>query len=87
MPIRTCVACRQRFEQRELVRVTRFQSGDGLALVAVPGRPLVQPSGRSAYFCSGCRDRVKPASLARTLRGPVSPDALAHALTALPNPH
>ena len=36
MPVRTCVACRQRFEQAELVRVRA--SGDGVEMGPGPGR-------------------------------------------------
>jgi len=43
-PERMCVGCRQRFEQRLLLRVQRRSDGE---LRIVEG----QPSGRSAYLC------------------------------------
>jgi uncharacterized protein len=71
-PVRTCIGCRRRAPQAELVRVTR--TADGTLLI---GR--TRP-GRGAWLC---RDRFSCVDLAerrrafaRALRGPLRPGAV-----------
>ena len=45
-PKRTCVACRQEFDKRDLLRVVR--SPEGVVSVDTSGKA----SGRGAYICS-----------------------------------
>lgn len=77
MPIRTCLGCRRRKEQGELLRV-HF---DDQELSADKGSPRV---GRGAYVCPDpdCIDKsLKGTRLAHTLRRPVT-EAAKQALKA-----
>ncbi|MCB1037954.1 MAG: YlxR family protein [Acidimicrobiales bacterium] len=78
-PVRTCVGCRQRHDQADLVRITR--SDEGSLLV---GRTL---PGRGAWLCrasASCLDlAVRRNGFARSLRAPVSATALAELRSAL----
>jgi len=68
-PERTCVGCRQRRGQTELVRLV---AEDGRAVPAWPGAP-----GRSAYVCPEemCLEAAeKRRAFARAFRGPVTLD-------------
>lgn len=68
-PERTCVGCRRRREQRELVRLVRES---GRVVPARPGAP-----GRSAYLCPELRcleAAEKKRAFARAFRGPVTLD-------------
>jgi len=71
-PIRTCVGCRRRAPQSELVRLALTEEG-ALAI----GRTL---PGRGAWLCAGSLDCLEQAArrnaLSRALRSPVSPDAV-----------
>lgn len=58
-PIRTCVACRQTDEKRDLLRVVRLASG------GVAYDPRGKMSGRGAYVCA----RVSCIALARRRKG------------------
>ncbi|MBL8068052.1 MAG: YlxR family protein [Armatimonadetes bacterium] len=70
-PIRTCIACRSRRPQRDLLRLSIGPDG-GLALNAK------SPQGRSFYICPGenCRRAVHARSASRALRQPVSGEVL-----------
>jgi predicted RNA-binding protein YlxR (DUF448 family) len=72
--VRTCVVCRARRDDGELVRVGRF---DGQWY-------LGRGEGRGAWFCAAgpCRDRLAVGTLTRALRAPVSDTEVA-ALGAL----
>jgi predicted RNA-binding protein YlxR (DUF448 family) len=69
-PQRTCVACRRRAGQDELVRLVRRPDGS-----LEVGRTL---PGRGAWLCAGspaCRQRAaRPGLLSRALRAPVPPE-------------
>jgi predicted RNA-binding protein YlxR (DUF448 family) len=72
VPIRTCVGCRQRRPQRELVRLVRRPDGV-VVRDADGGTP-----GRGAYVCVEvvCLERaLKGGRLAQTLRGRCRLDA------------
>jgi len=65
IPQRTCVACRQIRDKRELVRVVRTQHG----LVAVD--ETGKKSGRGAYVCGSApcwREALERGSLNRALK-------------------
>jgi len=68
-PERTCVGCRRRRDQHELVRL---KSAAGRVVPALPGAP-----GRSAYLCPEpeCLETAdKKRAFARAFRGPVTLD-------------
>ncbi len=68
-PERTCVGCRRRRGQDELVRLSLVNGG---IILARPG-----DSGRSAYVCpeESCLETAeKRRALARAFRGPVTLD-------------
>jgi hypothetical protein len=68
-PERTCVGCRRRRGQPELVRLVQDH---GRVVLAQPGAP-----GRSAYLCPevGCLEAAeKKRAFARSFRGPVTLD-------------
>jgi hypothetical protein len=68
-PERTCVGCRRRRGQGELVRLVQEQ---GRAVAAPPGAP-----GRGAYLCPEvkCLEAAeKKRAFARAFRGPVTLD-------------
>ena len=71
-PVRTCVGCRRRGPQDELIRVVRRPDGTVQA-----GRTL---PGRGAWLCAGspaCLQRAaRRGALARALRAPVSAEAV-----------
>lgn len=70
-PERTCVGCRTRRPQSELLRLRRRADGQ-----LVPARRV--DAGRSAYLCPtrGCYDRaVSRHGFARSFRGRISYDA------------
>lgn len=69
MPERSCVACRAKREQGELLRLTRRPDGT----VAVSNGP-----GRGAYVCrrTSCVEEA-PKRLPRALRVTLGPDDLA----------
>ncbi len=76
-PERTCVGCRQRRPQAELVRLKR----DGGSVVAA-GRGA---AGRSAYVCpaEGCLEAAeKRRAFARAFRGPVTLDPAVRTIVA-----
>ena len=77
-PERMCVGCRQRFDQRHLLRVQRRSDGE---LRVVEG----QPYGRSAYLCrsSECwRMATRKNGLARAFRARVRWNLLESSLDA-----
>ena len=65
-PRRTCVACRQERDRRELVRLVRRE--EGIVVVDARGRA----PGRGAYVCrgSGCASLVKGGRLSQAFRRP-----------------
>ena len=68
-PERTCVGCRRRRPQGELVRLV---GAEGRVVPALPGAP-----GRGAYVCpdAQCLEAaVKRRAFARAFRGPVTID-------------
>jgi len=72
VPIRTCVGCRQRRPQRELVRLVR--GADGVVARDATGGAV----GRGAYVCVevACLERaLKGGRLAQALRGRCRLDA------------
>jgi predicted RNA-binding protein YlxR (DUF448 family) len=75
IPMRRCIACRNSFPKRTLVRIVR--SKDEGVLVDPSGKK----AGRGAYLCDNplCWERVLTSEnlLARALNGSVSPDARA----------
>ncbi|MFZ6004939.1 MAG: YlxR family protein [Actinomycetota bacterium] len=72
-PVRTCVGCRRKAPQGELVRVAL--GPDGLLSIS---RTL---PGRGAWLCAGSLQCLRLAArrnaLSRALRAPVSADAVA----------
>ena len=78
-PERTCVGCRRKRSQDELVRLVAAQ---GRVVEARPGAP-----GRSAYLCpeQNCLEAAeKKRAFARAFRGPVTLDPGVRALFAQP---
>ena len=78
-PERTCVGCRRRRGQDELVRLVASQ---GRVVEARPGAP-----GRSAYLCpqETCLEAAeKKRAFARAFRGPVTLDPAVRAVFARP---
>jgi len=78
-PERTCVGCRRRRGQDELLRLV---AADGRVVPARPGAP-----GRSAYLCpeATCLEAAeKKRAFARAFRGPVTLDPAVRALLARP---
>jgi len=76
-PERTCVGCRRRRGQGELVRLN---AEDGRVVPARPGAP-----GRSAYVCPEqvCLDAAeKRRAFARAFRGPVTLDPAVRTLVS-----
>ena len=76
-PERTCVGCRRRRGQDELVRLVQDH---GRVVQARPGAP-----GRSAYLCpeQRCLDAAeKKRAVARAFRGPVTLDPEVRAVIA-----
>jgi len=64
VPLRTCIACRQKRSKREMIRVVR--TPDGSLLIDPKGKH----PGRGAYVClaEGCLDTaLEPARLRRAL--------------------
>ena len=78
-PERTCVGCRRRRGQDELVRLVAVE---GRVVPARPGAP-----GRSAYLCpeETCLEAAeKKRAFARAFRGPVTLDPAVRAVFARP---
>ena len=78
-PERTCVGCRRKRGQDELVRLV---ASHGLVVKARPGAP-----GRSAYLCpeDKCLEAAeKRRAFARAFRGPVTLDPAVRAMFARP---
>ena len=78
-PERTCVGCRRRRGQDELIRLV---ADHGRVVEAWPGAP-----GRSAYLCPGeiCLEAAeKKRAFARAFRGPVTLDPAVRAVVARP---
>jgi predicted RNA-binding protein YlxR (DUF448 family) len=78
-PERTCVGCRRKRGQDELVRLVASQ---GRVVKAQPGSP-----GRSAYLCpeANCLEAAeKKRAFARAFRGPVTLDPAVRAVFARP---
>ena len=68
IPLRSCVACRDKRPKRELLRVVALPEGG--AQVDASGRL----NGRGAYVCAGCAgtaDALRPGRLARALRADI----------------
>jgi predicted RNA-binding protein YlxR (DUF448 family) len=64
VPMRTCIACRQKRPKRELIRVVRTPEG------CIEFDPRGKRSGRGAYLCAD----------GRCLAGALVPDKLGRAL-------
>ena len=85
VPLRTCIACRQKRPKRELIRVVRTSAG------ALEVDPKGKRAGRGAYLCPGRQcwqvalDPAPPArkQLERALRCRVSEEDVAHLYDAL----
>jgi predicted RNA-binding protein YlxR (DUF448 family) len=81
-PQRTCIACRQRTDQHELIRVA-YVNGAIEQLLRGPSQ------GRSAYCCKtlACFERaLNPKALSRALRRSIAEEAIAPLrLTVLPH--
>jgi len=78
-PERTCVGCRRKRGQDELVRLV---ASHGRVVKARPGAP-----GRSAYLCpeETCLEAAeKKRAFARAFRGPVTLDPAVRAVFARP---
>ena len=78
-PERTCVGCRRKRGQDELVRLV---ASHGQVVKAWPGAP-----GRSAYLCpqENCLEAAeKKRAFARAFRGPVTLDPAVRGLFARP---
>ena len=58
-PVRTCIACREEFDKKDLLRIVRDK--DGNISVDVTGKA----NGRGAYICKGegCLKKLKKAKL------------------------
>ncbi|MDX1665454.1 MAG: YlxR family protein [Candidatus Promineifilaceae bacterium] len=70
-PQRTCIACRQKSDKRELTRIVR--TPEGAVIVDATGRQ----AGRGAYLCNreSCWDRAtRTPLLERALRAPIAAD-------------
>ncbi|MDK2895980.1 MAG: uncharacterized protein PWP04_100 [Candidatus Atribacteria bacterium] len=68
VPIRTCIACRERKEKRELIRIVRS------AIDKVEIDPTGKKSGRGAYLCrkEECISKLSKADLSRALKSNLS---------------
>lgn len=78
VPIRTCVACRETDEKRDLLRVVRLM--DGTTAYDLKGKM----SGRGAYVCSSIKCITlarKQKKLERSLKVAAIPEELFAALT------
>ncbi len=79
VPLRSCIACRQKLPKRELVRIVRTPEG------TIEIDPKGKRSGRGAYLCrqQQCWEQaLQPRRLAQALHCPVSAEDVA-ALQAL----
>ncbi|MFO0046337.1 MAG: YlxR family protein [Armatimonadota bacterium] len=79
--IRTCVACKRKAHQNQLIRLAVQQSPAGFFSVT-----LWHGVGRSAYFCpcQSCLDLVqKGQALSRSFRKKIQPDSLTSLQTLL----
>ena len=58
-PVRTCIACREEFDKKDLLRIVRDKEGN--MSVDVTGKA----NGRGAYICKneGCLKKLKKAKL------------------------
>ena len=78
-PFRTCIACRRKASQRELLRIVRLSSGNGIATrpnnqQLTTNKPVF---GRSAYVCPAptCIQRaLERTRLAHALRTTIEPE-------------
>jgi len=78
VPIRTCVACRETDEKRDLLRIVRLQ--DGTTAYDSKGKM----SGRGAYICASVKCIAvakKQKKLERSLKVAAIPEELFAALT------
>lgn len=69
IPVRTCVTCRTRRPQPELVRLVNVKEG---GIVISPPRDI---AGRGVYLCRDRKcwvDGVEKGRIARAIRGPVT---------------
>ena len=79
VPLRCCIACRQKLPKRELVRIVRTPEG------TIEIDPKGKRAGRGAYLChqQQCWEQaLQPRRLAQALQYPVSAEDVA-ALKAL----
>ncbi len=78
-PTRTCIGCRRRAPQAQLIRVTLSSSGE---LVAARGAP-----GRGAWLCAESPDCFELArkrrAFSRSLRSPIGSQAVENLARAL----
>lgn len=80
IPVRTCVACRETDEKRDLLRVVRLPDG------TVQYDPRGKISGRGAYVCATeqCINIAKKQrKLERSLKMTALPDSLFNELLAI----
>jgi predicted RNA-binding protein YlxR (DUF448 family) len=69
VPLRSCIACRERYPKRELLRVVRSPEG------TFEIDPKGKLAGRGAYFCRNrqCGEgALQPGRLSQALKCPVS---------------
>lgn len=74
VPLRSCIACRQQFPKRELVRIVRTPEG------TIEIDPKGKRAGRGAYLCrqQQCWEQaLQPRRLAQALHCPVSAEDVA----------
>ena len=91
VPLRTCIACRQKRPKRELIRVVRTSAGGPPSARALEVDPKGKRAGRGAYLCRDRQcwqvalDPAPPArkQLERALRCRVSDEDVAHLYDAL----
>jgi len=66
-PIRTCIVCRTKLPQKELLRLSLNKQG------SIDLDLNVKKSGRGAYVCKGCMDKcIKTKALNRAFKRKIS---------------
>lgn len=74
VPLRSCIACREKRPKRELIRIVRTPEG------TIEIDPKGKRSGRGAYLCRkpGCWDAaLQPRNLSQALKGEVGAEEVA----------
>ena len=85
IPLRRCTGCLEMIDKKELIRVVKTESEDGVAfMLDFTGKK----SGRGAYICPSveCLDQaVKKRGLERSFRCPVPANVYEELRTSLAN--